>query len=82
MSQTTTKTLLSIILAMLVHSPVATALPAIKNYTSVNPNNPDFGSGTVGWAYFCNDEHCSEGCGISVDMSNPGCLGEIGRKSV
>lgn len=34
------------------------------------------------FAQFCNDENCSEGCGISVDTTNPGCLTQIGRRSV
>lgn len=33
------------------------------------------------WAQFCNDEECSEGCGMWVDLENPGCLNEAGRKS-
>lgn len=33
------------------------------------------------WAQFCNDEDCSDGCGEWVDMANPGCLNEAGRKS-
>ncbi|KAF8177801.1 hypothetical protein K438DRAFT_1554463, partial [Mycena galopus ATCC 62051] len=34
------------------------------------------------WAQFCNDKACSEGCGISVAVSNPGCLNENGRQSI
>ena len=34
------------------------------------------------FAQFCNDENCAEGCGISVDTTNPGCLTQIGRRSV
>ncbi|KAF1823077.1 uncharacterized protein K489DRAFT_401585 [Dissoconium aciculare CBS 342.82] len=34
------------------------------------------------YANFCNDENCSDGCGISVSVDNPGCLNESGRKSV
>ncbi|OTA98367.1 hypothetical protein M426DRAFT_28538 [Hypoxylon sp. CI-4A] len=34
------------------------------------------------WAQFCNDESCSQGCGESVRVSNPGCLNESGRKSI
>ncbi|KAI0388085.1 hypothetical protein F5Y04DRAFT_17447 [Hypomontagnella monticulosa] len=39
-------------------------------------------SGTA-WAQFCSDDKCSEKCGTSVDISNPGCLtGEAGRGSI
>jgi len=34
------------------------------------------------YAQFCNDQECSEGCGISVSTDNPGCLEEHGRGSV
>ncbi|KAJ6471729.1 hypothetical protein C8R47DRAFT_742316 [Mycena vitilis] len=34
------------------------------------------------WAQFCNDKACSEGCGESVAVSNPGCLNENGRQSI
>ncbi|KAI2619512.1 hypothetical protein GGS26DRAFT_601975 [Hypomontagnella submonticulosa] len=34
------------------------------------------------WAQFCNDSGCSQGCGESVQVSNPGCLNESGRKSI
>ena len=36
----------------------------------------------TGWAQFCNDDNCSEGCGAKVDIENPGCLNQYGRKSV
>ncbi|KAJ7495087.1 hypothetical protein FB451DRAFT_1013904, partial [Mycena latifolia] len=34
------------------------------------------------WAQFCNDKSCSEGCGESVALDNPGCLNENGRQSI
>lgn len=37
---------------------------------------------TQGWATFCNDENCNEGCGQAVSLNNPGCLNQSGRKSV
>ncbi|KAJ7716835.1 hypothetical protein B0H16DRAFT_1279285, partial [Mycena metata] len=33
-------------------------------------------------AQFCNDKACSQGCGISVALSNPGCLNKNGRQSI
>ncbi|KAK5169064.1 uncharacterized protein LTR77_006373 [Saxophila tyrrhenica] len=34
------------------------------------------------FAEFCNDDNCSEGCGLAVDTNNPGCLTQYGRRSV
>ncbi|KAI1205633.1 uncharacterized protein F4807DRAFT_464514 [Annulohypoxylon truncatum] len=34
------------------------------------------------WAQFCDDDACTQGCGESVRVSNPGCLNESGRKSI
>ncbi|OTA99778.1 hypothetical protein M426DRAFT_27175 [Hypoxylon sp. CI-4A] len=35
------------------------------------------------WARFCDDEQCTQNCGQSVSVDNPGCLGrEWGRRSV
>ena len=34
------------------------------------------------WAQFCDDNACSVNCGISVELSNPGCLDEVGRGSI
>ncbi|KAI1359033.1 hypothetical protein F5Y08DRAFT_320584 [Xylaria arbuscula] len=31
---------------------------------------------------FCDDTDCSQNCGISVKVSNPGCLNQNGRQSV
>lgn len=36
----------------------------------------------TGWAQFCNDDNCSEGCGAKVDLENPGRLNQYGRKSI
>ncbi|KAI1105617.1 hypothetical protein F4804DRAFT_303980 [Jackrogersella minutella] len=51
-------------------APLAFALPAEDN------SQADY------WAQFCDDTACSQGCGESVRVSNPGCLGESGRKSI
>lgn len=40
--------------------------------------NPTF----AGWAQFCNDDNCNEGCGAKVDLDNPGCLNQYGRRSI
>ncbi len=34
------------------------------------------------FAEFCNDDDCSEGCGISVNTNNTCCLTQYGRRSV
>ncbi|KAI1454815.1 hypothetical protein F4805DRAFT_460322 [Annulohypoxylon moriforme] len=34
------------------------------------------------WAQFCDDTGCSQNCGESVRVSDPGCLNESGRKSI
>ncbi|KAK3681312.1 hypothetical protein B0T22DRAFT_344787, partial [Podospora appendiculata] len=34
------------------------------------------------WAQFCDDSNCSQNCGGSVQVSNPGCLNEGGRRSI
>ncbi|RYP11510.1 hypothetical protein DL764_000033 [Monosporascus ibericus] len=34
------------------------------------------------WAQFCDDTDCSQGCGQSVQVSNPGCLNQNGRRSI
>ncbi|KAI0157539.1 hypothetical protein GGR57DRAFT_47403 [Xylariaceae sp. FL1272] len=38
----------------------------------------------TGWAQFCDDDRCEKGCGMSVSISNPGCLDQThrGRKSI
>lgn len=55
----------------------------ISDLSSANPAyNNTLIPGTQGWAYFCDDENCNEGCGESASVNNPGCLNESGRKSV
>lgn len=39
-------------------------------------------SSASGWATFCNDDFCSEGCGTAVSVNNPGCLAQAGRRSI
>ncbi|WPG97948.1 Hypothetical protein R9X50_00073100 [Acrodontium crateriforme] len=34
------------------------------------------------YAQFCNNGDCTEGCGISVSVDNPGCLNENGRVAI
>jgi hypothetical protein len=34
------------------------------------------------YAQFCNDDSCTDGCGESVSVDNPGCLNESGRRSI
>ncbi|KAI1463478.1 uncharacterized protein F4812DRAFT_446287 [Daldinia caldariorum] len=34
------------------------------------------------WAMFCDDTECSQNCGQSVQVSNPGCLNQNGRQSI
>lgn len=45
--------------------------------TTIHTNKP-----AQGWATFCTDTKCSEGCGISVSLNNPGCLHEPRARSV
>lgn len=45
--------------------------------TTIHTNKP-----AQGWATFCTDTQCSEGCGISVSLNNPGCLHEPNARSV
>lgn len=40
-------------------------------------NNAD----TEGWASFCDNADCNN-CGMSVSLTNPGCLRQTGRKAV
>jgi len=44
--------------------------------TRAYPNNT-----TTKWAQFYDDDSCSGSPGISVSLSNPGCLNERGRRS-
>ena len=34
------------------------------------------------WVQFCDDTACSSNCGEAVDITNPGCLNEVGRNSL
>ena len=45
------------------------------------PSNSSIADGDY-WAQFCDDTGCSQGCGQSVQVSNPGCLNESGRRSI
>ncbi|KAI2469563.1 hypothetical protein F4781DRAFT_214817 [Annulohypoxylon bovei var. microspora] len=51
-------------------APLALGIPAEEN------TQADY------WAQFCDDTACSQGCGESVSVSDPGCLNESGRKSI
>ncbi|XDG08908.1 hypothetical protein ABKA04_008523 [Annulohypoxylon sp. FPYF3050] len=50
-------------------APLALGMPAEENTQAT-------------WAQFCDDTNCSQNCGQSVDISNPGCLNQNGRKSI
>ncbi|GAW13591.1 hypothetical protein EKO27_g4550 [Xylaria grammica] len=54
--------------------PLAAASPT--NNTVDHAAQSDF------WAMFCDDTDCSQNCGQSVQVSNPGCLGQNGRQSI
>ncbi|KAK3681333.1 hypothetical protein B0T22DRAFT_387931 [Podospora appendiculata] len=68
----TTKSLALLLAAAASTAAAAVALP--NNITTVI--QADY------WAQFCDDTDCSQGCGESVQVSNPGCLGETGRRSI
>lgn len=34
-----------------------------------------------GWVSFCDDIYCSENCGMWLNINNPGCVNQVGRKS-
>lgn len=62
-------------------APAVMATPVDEGaVTSLVPTPEDGRAGV--WAQFCNDNACSQGCGQSVDLSNPGCLNQSGRKSI
>ncbi|KAI1407972.1 hypothetical protein F5Y13DRAFT_194819 [Hypoxylon sp. FL1857] len=66
-------------LAFIVTTIAPLALTGPVNKTSVQDNDmaeDDY------WAQFCDDSNCSEGCGESVRVPNPGCLNEYGRRSI
>ncbi|KAI1332119.1 hypothetical protein F5Y16DRAFT_358573 [Xylariaceae sp. FL0255] len=57
----------------------------VPNATTLGPRavtTPYPGQLPMGWVHFCDDEDCSENCGIGVALSNPGCLNEPHRKSL
>ena len=61
------------------------AMPAATNDTlQLEPgvNSSVHAANSHGWATFCTDTKCSEGCGISVSLNNPGCLNEPRARSV
>jgi hypothetical protein len=68
----TTKTFALLIAAAAI--PLTAASPA--NNTVSHAAQSDF------WAMFCDDTECSQNCGQSVKVSNPGCLNENGRQSI
>lgn len=61
------------------------AMPAATNDTlqfEPGVNSTIHAANAQGWATFCTDTKCSEGCGISVSLNNPGCLHEPRARSV
>ncbi|KAI1385523.1 uncharacterized protein F4822DRAFT_445480 [Hypoxylon trugodes] len=60
-------------LALLIAAAAPLSLAAPANGTEIQA---DF------WAQFCDDTSCSQNCGESVKVSDPGCLNEGGRKSI
>ncbi|KAI1139429.1 hypothetical protein F5Y05DRAFT_381926 [Hypoxylon sp. FL0543] len=70
----------SVKLYALLAAPIATLATAARvNETAVQESE-----GVVDdyWAQFCDDSSCSQRCGESVKVPNPGCLNESGRKSI
>lgn len=55
--------------------PLAAGLPTNDTELDLLPRG-DF------WAMFCDDTDCSQNCGQSVEVSNPGCLNQNGRQSI
>lgn len=56
-----------------------TQLEHVDDATSTNVTERPIAQG---WAVFCDDDNCSENCGMAVSLNNPGCLREPHRKSV
>lgn len=62
--------------------------PSFTNYTDLTalPDLSEFSDAgadyTGGWARFCNDANCTEGCGQWVSITNQGCLTENYRGSI
>ncbi|KAE8151148.1 hypothetical protein BDV25DRAFT_139131 [Aspergillus avenaceus] len=67
---------------LLAAATLALAAPSVDVNDVSEVNNNTLSTQTQGWAYFCNDENCNEGCGQSVSINNPGCLNQSGRKSL
>ncbi|OTA90936.1 hypothetical protein M434DRAFT_397590 [Hypoxylon sp. CO27-5] len=66
-------------LALLAMTIAPLALATSVNETVLQDDN---GADDNYWAQFCDDSGCSQGCGESVKVPNPGCLNESGRNSV
>jgi hypothetical protein len=57
-------------------------MPSIKSTLTVLALSLFATTTLAGWAQFCNDDNCSEGCGAAVDLDNPGCLNQYNRRSI
>jgi hypothetical protein len=57
-------------------------MPPIKSTLTVLALSLFASNAFAGWAQFCNDDNCSEGCGAAVDLDNPGCLNQYNRRSI
>jgi hypothetical protein len=57
-------------------------MPSIKSTLTVLALSLFATTTLAGWAKFCNDDNCSEGCGAAVDLDNPGCLNQYNRRSI
>jgi hypothetical protein len=57
-------------------------MPSIKSTLTVLALSLFASNAFAGWAQFCNDDNCSEGCGAAVDLDNPGCLNQYNRRSI
>lgn len=51
------------------------------NHTLPQPRSEKAASVDI-WGMFCDDTDCSQNCGISVKITDPGCLNQNGRQSV
>jgi hypothetical protein len=57
-------------------------MPSLKSTLTVLALSLFANNAFAGWAQFCNDDNCSEGCGAAVDLDNPGCLNQYNRRSI
>jgi hypothetical protein len=57
-------------------------MPSLKSTLTVLALSLFSTTAMAGWAQFCNDDNCSEGCGAAVDLDNPGCLNQYNRRSI